>query len=394
MQPTTRFDPRVSGLSQQVKTLASPQEVYFEKARDIRAEYIDGALHLYRHEDILAVNKHPDVLGNGGGGGSFGHDGKLIPLEIDGPDHKKWRRLLDPMFSPKRVQVLEDQIRRLAVDLIENSRAAGGAEFNSEFCTPLPCQTFLGLVGAPIEDLDFFLEFKEGVIHPKGDTTEEIEANMAVAGGKLLDYFGRFLQDKRKHLDDDDVIAELLRSEVGGEPLAEFDLINILFLLMFAGLDTVTASLSCLIAWLGRNPEHRQILVDTPELLTPAIEELLRYESPVPLGMRYPVRDIDLGDGLVIGQGEQISAFWAAANVDPTYHEDPMRVDFRRPRVGHMTFASGVHRCLGSHLARLELRIAMEEVLARIPRYEVDVGALAYDNVAVRTVTNLPVVIA
>ncbi|WP_174183782.1 cytochrome P450 [Nocardia barduliensis] len=394
MQSTTRFDPRISGLSQQVKTLASPQEVYFEKARDIRAEHLDGALHLYRHDDILALNKHPDVLGNGGRGGSFGHDGRLIPLEIDGPDHKKWRRLLDPMFAPKRMQRLENQIRRLAADLIENARAAGGAEFNSGFCTPLPCLTFLGLVGAPIADLDFFLEFKEGVIHPKGDTTEEIEANMAVAGGKLLEYFDGFLKDKRKRLDDDDVIAELLRSEVAGEPLAEFDLINILFLLMFAGLDTVTASLSCSIAWLGRNPEHRRSLVDSPELLMPAIEELLRYESPVPSGMRYPVRDIDLGDGLIIREGEQINAFWAAANVDPTYHEDPLRVDFGRPRVGHMTFASGVHRCLGSHLARLELRIALEEVLAQIPRYEVDIDALAYDNVAVRTVTHLPVVIS
>ena len=106
MDTVTRFDPRISGLSQQVKDLHDPQLVYMAKARDVRAEYIDGALHLYRHEDILAVNKNPDVLGNGGRGGSFGHDGRLIPLEIDGPDHRKWRRVLDPMFSPKRVGLM------------------------------------------------------------------------------------------------------------------------------------------------------------------------------------------------------------------------------------------------------------------------------------------------
>ncbi|MCX4095722.1 cytochrome P450 [Nocardia sp. alder85J] len=391
---TTRFDPRVAGLSQQVKDLAEPQHIYAAKAGDVRSEYIDGALHLYRHEDILAINKHQDVLGNGGRGGSFGHDGRLIPLEIDGAEHRKWRRLLDPLFAPKRVQHLEESVRRLAGELIENARAAGGAEWYREFCTPLPCQTFLGLVGAPLTDLDFFLEFKEGVIHPKGETTEEIDLNMAVAGGKLLEYFSVFLTEKRTRLDsDDDVIAELMRSEVDHEPLGEADLINILFLLMFAGLDTVTASLSCLTGWLGRNPGHREQLIDSPDLLTPAIEELLRYEAPVPSGMRFAERDIDLGDGLIVPAGAQINAFWAAANVDPTYHEDPLRVDFHRQRTAHMTFASGVHRCLGSHLARLELRIALEEVLRRVPLYEVDVDALTYDNVAVRAVTNLPVTV-
>ena len=94
-QAATRYDPRVSGLSQVVKTMAEPQTLYYEKAKNVRAEYIDGALHLYRHNDILRVNRHPAVLGNGGRGGSFGHDARLIPLEIDGEDHKKWRRLLD-----------------------------------------------------------------------------------------------------------------------------------------------------------------------------------------------------------------------------------------------------------------------------------------------------------
>ncbi|MWA04865.1 cytochrome P450 [Actinomadura sp. LD22] len=396
MQPTTtpRFDPRVSGLSQQVKTLAEPQLVYSEKARDVRAEYLDGALHLYRYEDILTINKHQDVLGNGGRGGSFGHDEKLIPLEIDGPEHKKWRRLLDPMFAPKRVQRLEDDIRRLAARLIDDARAEGGAEWYRAFCAPLPCQTFLGLVGAPLADLDFFVEFKEGVVHPKGETTEEIDANMATAGAKLLEYFNGFLADKRARLDrDDDVIAELMRSEVGGEPLTQADLINILFLLMFAGLDTVTSSLSCLISWLGRNPERRAEILAAPELLLPAVEELMRYESPVPSGMRFAQRDIDLGDGLLVPAGTQINAFWAAANVDPTFHEDPLRVDFHRERIRSMTFASGVHRCLGSHLARLELRIALETLLDRIPLYEIDADALTYNNIAVRSVTNLPVTI-
>ncbi|MBS9376583.1 cytochrome P450 [Rhodococcus sp. B50] len=393
MDLSLRFDPRISGLSQQVKTLAEPQAVYSEKARNVRAEHIDGALHLYRYEDILTVNRHPSVLGNGGRGGSFGHEGRLIPLEIDGPDHMKWRRLLDPMFAPRAMAHLETQIRGLARGLLEAIRDGGGAELYGNFCVPLPCQSFLSLVGAPVEDLGFFLEFKDGVIHPKGETTEEIDANMALAGGKLLEYFDEFLKEKRRNLDDsaDDVIANLLRSEVDGRPIDEFDLINILFLLMFAGLDTVTASMSCLVTWLGTNPDRRRQLVDDPGKLRKAIEELMRYESPVPSGMRYPEADIDLGDGLIVRAGEQVNAFWAAANVDPTFHVDPLSVDFDRKKISHMTFASGLHRCLGSHLARLEVRVALEEMFRLIPDYEIDIDALVYDNVAVRTVTNIPI---
>lgn len=390
MTQATRYDPRISGLSQVVKSMAEPQTVYRDKAGNVRAEYIDGALHLYRHQDIMHINRHPAVLGNGGRGGSFGHDGRLIPLEIDGDDHKKWRRLLDPMFSPKQVARLEPQVRELARDLIDGFATTGKADLYQDFCTPLPCLTFLRLVGAPVEDMDFFLEFKEGVVHPKGETVEEIDANMAVAGGKLLEYFVGFLADKRKNTEhQDDVIANLIKSEIDGEPLAELDLVNILFLLMFAGLDTVTSSMSCIFAWLGTHPEERKRLAENMTQIPAAVEELMRYESPVPSGMRYPTEDIDLGDGLVVKAGEDINAFWAAANVDPTFFDDPLSVRLDRGRKDHMVFASGTHRCLGSHLARLELRLAVEEMLTRIPDYTVDAQKLTYDNCAVRAVENL-----
>jgi cytochrome P450 len=390
MTEAVRYDPRISGLSQRVKTMAQPQDVYYDKANNVRAENLDGALHLYRHQDIVQINRHPAVLGNGGRGGSFGHDARLIPLEIDGEDHRKWRRLLDPMFAPKQVTRLEGQVRQLARELIDGFASAGKADLYKDFCTPLPCLTFLRLVGAPVEDLDFFVEFKEGVVHPKGETTEEIDANMAVAGGKLMEYFVGFLAEKRKTAaEHDDVIANLITSEIDGEPLAEFDLVNILFLLMFAGLDTVTSSMSCIFAWLGQHPEERRRLVDDASLIPAAVEELMRYESPVPSGMRYPEADIDLGDGLVVAAGTQINAFWATANVDPTFFDDPLTVRLDRGRKDHMVFASGTHRCLGSHLARLELRLAVEELLKRLPDYTVDADALTYDNCAVRTVENL-----
>jgi cytochrome P450 len=390
MTTAERYDPRISGLSQRVKNMPQPQTVYHDKAGNVRAEMLDGALHLYRYQDILQINRHPAVLGNGGRGGSFGHDARLIPLEIDGEDHRKWRRLLDPMFAPKQVARMEGQIRQLAGELIDAFAPAGKADLYKDFCTPLPCLTFLRLVGAPVEDIDFFLEFKEGVVHPQGATTEEIDANMAAAGGKLMEYFVGFLADKRTTADqDDDVIANLIKSEIDGQPLAEFDLVNILFLLMFAGLDTVTSSMSCAFAWLGQHPDERRRLVEDVSLIPAAVEELMRYESPVPSGMRYPEEDIDLEDGLVVSAGTQINAFWAAANVDPTFYDDPLMVRLDRGRKDHMVFASGTHRCLGSHLARLEMRLAVEELLKRIPDYTIDEKTLSYDNCAVRAVENL-----
>ena len=187
-------------MSQQVKDLANPQEVYSAKARDVRAEHIDGRCTCTATRDILALNKHPDVLGNGGRGGSFGHDARLIPLEIDGPDHRKWRRLLDPMFAPRQMMRLESQIRDLSRELIGTVREAGGGDLHDALAVPLPCQTFLGLIGAPVEDLDFFLEFRRASLHPKGATTERSTRTWLspVPSYRVL---RRIPQDKRKTAD-------------------------------------------------------------------------------------------------------------------------------------------------------------------------------------------------
>jgi cytochrome P450 len=393
MEQAPRFDPRIGPFMQAIKDEPTPQTVYHDKAANVRAERIEGVVHLYRLADIIAINRHPAVTGTGGRGGSFGNDNALIPLEIDGAEHKKWRRLLDPMFSPKQVIRLEDSVRQLAAELIDKFADSGKADLAEQFCVPLPCLTFLRFVGAPIEDLDFFLEFKDGVIHPQGDTQEEMDANMAVAGGKLLEYFAGFLAKRRAETEPaDDVIYQLLHAEVEGQPLNDLELLNILFLFMFAGLDTVTSSMSCTFAWLAQHPAERQRLVDDPSLIPAAVEEIMRYESPVPSGMRYADQeDIDLGDGLLIKKGEAMHPIWAAANVDPNAFPDPMTVDFSR-RANHIVFASGTHRCLGSHLARLEMRLAVEELLKRIPDYSVAPGEdLVYDNIAVRNVTYLPI---
>ena len=358
MEQLARFDPRLSLFSRAVKNSANPHTVYYDKAKDIRAERIEGVVHLYRMADIVAINRHPSITGTGG--------------------------------RDLRSQCADS----LANSLMASSRTAASTSLRrSAFCVPLPCQTFLRIMGAPIEDFDFFIEFKNAVIHPKGDTTEEIDMNMALGGAKLLEYFTTFLAKRRAEAGPaEDVIGILLRSEVDGEPLTDPELLNILFLFMFAGLDTVTSTMSCTFAWLAQHPEERRRLVEDKSLIPAAVEELLRFESPVPSGLRYcDKEDIDLGDGLIIRKGEAIHAIWAAANVDPEAFEDPLTVKFGR-RANHIAFASGVHRCLGSHLARLEMRVAVEELLSSIPDFALQPGDdLVYDNVPVRNVTYLPI---
>ena len=393
-QDATPVNPGQTRFAQSVKALASPQELYYDKAKNVRAERIDGIVHVYRFDDIVRINRHPDIGGNGARGGMFNKDMLLIPLEIDGPDHKKWRRLLDPLFSPKRIAALEQSVRELAAELIDGFADDGSTDLVKQYCIPLPCLTFLRLVGAPIEDLGFFLDFKDGLLHAEGETDEEVMAAMQAAGGIMIEYLAKFIARRREETEPaDDVTSALIWADVEGQKLTDFELLNILFLLMFAGLDTVTASMSCIFARLAAHPEERRRLTDDSSVIPRAIEEIMRYESPVPRGMRYAAADIDLGDGLELRKGDPILAIWSSANVDPNAFANPLSVDFDRERNSHIVFASGVHRCLGSHLARLELRLAVEEFLDRIPDYALAEGEpLEWDNLAVRGLARLPIV--
>jgi cytochrome P450 len=191
----------------------------------------------------------------------------------------------------------------------------------------------------------------------------------------------------------DDLIGQLLDLEVDGQRLGHETVLNMVYQLTFAGLDTVTSSLSCMIAWLADHPSQRRDLVARPALIQPAVEELLRFLSPVPSTFRWPTQDITLPSGTTIPAGTQIHASWAAANLDPDAFPNPLQVDFDRPANAHIAFASGWHRCLGSHLARLELRVALEEFHKRIPDYSIAPrDQVRYSNISVRHVKPLPLV--
>jgi cytochrome P450 len=257
---------------------------------------------------------------------------------------------------------------------------------------------FLSMMGLPPAHFDEFLHFKDLVLASSSEAVakvpvEERERMRQEAVTWIQDYFaGEIRRRETSGEAGDDMLGWLLTSEVDGEKLPRENLLDILGVLMIAGLDTVGASLACSLSYLARHAEQRSILVADPSLWPSAIEELLRYESPVTSGGRVATTDLDLPSGEHIPAGTLMALSWHAANVDPGFFPDPLTVDFARSPNRHMAFASGFHRCLGSHLARMELTVALEAWHSRIPDYQIKPGtSLTYSEI-VRTPRHLPLI--
>jgi cytochrome P450 len=314
----------------------------------------------------------------------------LIPLQIDPPAHLKYRKLLDPLFAPREVAKLEGDVAALVNRLIDAFEARGECEFCAEFAVPLPSAVFLRLLGLPYDDLEQFLWMKDGIIRPQGDTVEEQAAYRRKAGDAIYAYFEAAL-DERARDPRDDLLSRFLVAEADGERLTREEILDIGFLFLIAGLDTVTDTLECDYAFLAQHPEHRQMIVDDPSIIPSAVEELLRWESPVPGVARIAVQDTQVG-GCPVSKGDFVGVVLGAANTDDAEFPDAERVDFRRDPNRHLAFGGGVHRCLGSHLARLELRVALREWHRRIPRYRLKPGAELVYTGGLRSLAELPLV--
>ncbi len=351
----------------------------------------DGTYVVAAREQVAQFVRHPAVRATDGVHYNMGAARPLIPLDLDGEAHRRYRRLLDPLFTPKRVARLEPIIRARANALIDAFVHKGQAELMLDLCAPLPSYLFVDLLGLPTGDLPIFLEFKEAVVRPQGASEQEQQANMRAAGERTYTYLAKVLGERRAQAPRDDLIGGFLTTELDGETLTDQEIVDICYLLVIAGLDTVTCSLSCLLAWFAEHPAERQRMVADPAALGPALEELMRFESPVPLAHRWVTEDIEIC-GRRFPAGSRAEVVWAAANLDPTAFADPATVDLKRPHNAHLAFAAGPHRCLGSNLARLELRVAIEEFHKRIPDYAVTPGEqVLYTNYGVRAAIRLPI---
>lgn len=320
--------------------------------------------------DAVAVDQilhMPEVFSSGPEAGYLGSDVALIPLQIDPPAHVGYRRMLDPLFSPKRMNGLENDITALAVRCMDAFIARGHCDFSDEFSIPFPAGTFLRLLGLPLEGLAEFVQLKEDIIRPAGGDSPEGNATRERAGKQIASLFVDALEDRREH-PRDDILSHFAELESAGA-LTREESIGICHLLLIAGLDTVTGTLECAFALLARRPDLRRLLATRPEVIPGAVEELLRWIVTSPVQGRIAVRDVEV-QGFAVKKGEIVRAAQATMNFDPKRIPDPMTIDFQREENRHATFGIGVHRCLGSHLARLELRIALRQWHDRIPDYE------------------------
>jgi cytochrome P450 len=347
---------------------------------------------LSRKVDVDEVLRHPETFSSIAAV-DLKSDRPLIPLQIDPPDHKKFRKLLDPIFAPRLMAKMEEDVARLVNDLIDRFIDKGEADFAAEFSVSYPSQVFLTLLGLPLEELNGFLAMKDGIIRPGHVTgtahgSETADAYQQKVATMIYAYFNKVL-DQRASEPKEDLVSMFLSAEIEGNRLTREDILDICFLFLIAGLDTVGATLDCIFGFLAQNPEYRQQLVDDPSSIPSAIEELLRWESPVPTVLRTSLADTTLG-GCPVSKGDSVVLLLGSANTDDSEVEDADTVRFDRDVNRHIAFGGGIHRCLGSHLARMELRVALREWHRRIPEYWVEPGHTLVYTPSIRSIEYFP----
>ena len=343
-----------------------------------------------RHADVVTVLRSPDVFSSRFDAVHIGQVRPLIPLQIDPPDHAKYRKLLDPLFAPRRIALLEGRTRALVSDLVEAVADDGGCNFHAAVSEPLPSTVFLELLGLPVSRAAEFIALKDGIIRPPAQTPEERSAMVDAAGARIYAVLQEVL-DQRLETRQNDFISDFLDAEVDGERLTPEEVIDICYLFFLAGLDTVTASLDCMMARLALHPAERRRLADDPSVIPHAVEEMLRWETPVTAVVRVTTQDTELS-GCPIAADQVVSVMLGSANTDERAWDKAESVDVDRRVNKHLAFGGGVHRCLGSHLARMELRVVLEEWHARIPEYRVPEGVELDYSPSLRQIADLPLV--
>jgi cytochrome P450 len=285
---------------------------------------------------------------------------RTIPNQVDDPDHSQFRRILNPWFSPAAITRREAEVRALATDLIDRVLPEGGCDFIHEISQHFSVTIFMRMVAAPPSDRARLVDMAERYTR---------SADNAGSMSGLAD-LGRYLSElieERRRQPGDDLMSHVIASELHGRPLTEDELLGTITLVFLAGLDTVSAMLSFIMVFLARHPDHYRRLVEDRAAIPGAVEELMRAHGVS--GMeRGATHDFEFRD-VAFQRGDRIVFMPQLLGLDDQQIEDPDRVDFDREISAHLVFGAGPHRCIGSHLARLELRVFLEEWTARIAAF-------------------------
>jgi cytochrome P450 len=347
------------------------------------------------HDEVLRIAQAPQLFPQSLRSLATGEESpfELIPETLNGPTHTVWRRLLASYFSPRAIEEWDDRIRARANRLIDDLIDAGHCDFTGEFALLYPTGVFLELMGLPLDQLDDLLRWETDILHPNAADGPAAEATMLRAQGEVVTYFATMIAKRRAmpvSMRPPGLVTEALNWQIDGEAVSDGDLLSFYLLMFMAGLDTVTAELGYGFLHLATHPQDRQRIVDEPDLIPAACEELLRL-YPIVNSPRRAAEDTEV-NGCPIKQGEMLLLSFAGAGRDPLTYPDALTADFDRAQTrAHLTFGAGPHRCLGSHLARHELVIAYQEWHKRIPEYRLDEQIqCAEASGTMMTLNNLP----
>jgi len=362
---------------------------------------------IVRHDEARAALNDPriskDMQAAMAASGSIVAEGLPGPafarhmLAVDPPDHTRLRRLVASAFSVRRVEALQEHVQRIVDDMLDAIEARGAdtvVDLIHAFAFPLPFTVICELLGIPETGRASFGQALVEMLVPT--RTDEEYANAKVASDTVVAFLGNLVAEKRRE-PDDALVSALLDARDGDEQLSEQELLSTIFQLIIAGHDTTSSLIGNGVVALLTHPEQLALVRGNPALLADAVEELIRYDAPVPHStFRYAREPIELG-GVTIPAGAQIIINLASANRDGAHYAQPDTLDVERADGRHLGFGHGIHFCLGAPLARMEGQIALGTLLCRFPdlRLAVPVGELHWDHgdgLVLRGLTNLPVV--
>lgn len=284
----------------------------------------------------------------------------FIPNQSDDPEHQYYRRIVMPFVRPDEVRRLAEQVRALAIELIDGFCARGNCEFVSEFSRHLPMRIFLSLVDLPENDREWLIDRADQGV--RGSTPEARQQAQQEMGGYLQSWV-----DKRRENPGDDLLSAIIHGKVGDRPMTQEEVMGEAMDVMFGGLDTVASMMGFIMRFLATHPEHYRTLVDNPGRIPNAVEELLRRHGVATVARR-ALTDVE-HEGVTIRTGEMVILPTCLHGLDERLWNDPLSVNFDRPMEKHGTFGKGVHTCPGAGLARSEIAIMLEEWTKRIPEF-------------------------
>jgi cytochrome P450 len=305
------------------------------------------------------------------------------PITSDPPEHRPARMVLLPPFTPDQIKKLEPRARALANELIDKFIGRGKADAAVEYAQEIPVRVIAHMLGLPESDGDLYRKWIKMVL-------EEGITNVAIAvqaAGEMQQYFGEYVQQRLKN-PGDDLISYLSSVEFKGQKLTPENVIGSLRLLLIAGIDTTWSGIGSCIWHLAKTPADRRRLVKEPEIMPLAIEEFLRAYAPVTMA-REVVKETAI-NGCTFKPGEMVLLSFPAACRDPEMFPDAEKVIIDRKENRHAAFGLGIHRCVGSNLARMEMTVAVEELLKRIPEFSLD-GEVTWSEGTVRGPRKLPI---